>query len=357
MEAWFIRQWQSNRPWQVVLRPLSWIFALLAATRRALYRVGLLASVRVGVPVIVVGNITVGGTGKTPLVLALVESLTRAGWRCGIVSRGYARQVRTGADTQSTEQFLIRVVPASLSALDVSMVGDEAALLAARSGVPVVVSTNRVAAARTLLREHPEVDVIISDDGLQHYALERDIEICVIDGGRGFGNGALLPAGPLRESMARLRQVDAIVVNGAGDKLDLGLDLADQRVPIFSMSLGNETLIRVHDGKSMTIEEGIEAFAAKNIFAVAGTGNPPRFFAHLSRLGFTLAASESFADHHPFIAGDLSTRNADVILMTEKDAVKCKAFADDRMWFMRVDAVLPDAFEHFVVKRLSELRK
>jgi tetraacyldisaccharide 4'-kinase len=123
------------------------------------------------------------------------------------------------------------------------------------------------------------------------------------------------------------------------------------------MSLGKETLVRVHDGKSMTLDEGLAAFATQKIRAIAGTGNPSRFFAHLARLGFTLAETEPFADHHPFVAGDFSAHNADVILMTEKDAVKCRAFADERMWFMRVDAVLPDAFSEFIVQRLSELRK
>ena len=358
MEAWFLRQWQTNSLWQVLLRPFSWIFAGLAGLRRTFYRNGILARKRIGVPVIVVGNITVGGAGKTPLVLVIVASLTRSGFRCGIVTRGYTRRKRAGTDDkQAAEPFLIRVVPSSLPPSDVSSVGDEAALLASRSGVPVVQSADRAAAARALLRDFPDVNVIISDDGLQHYALERDIEICVVDGERGFGNGALLPAGPLRESIARLGLVDAIVVNGETEKFAFtgGRVPADKKV--FSMSLGNETLIRVQDGKSMTIDESIAAFATKKILAVAGTGNPSRFFSHLARLGFAPAETEAFADHHPFSVGDFSARKLDVILMTEKDAVKCRAFADDRMWFMRVDALLPRSFDEFVLNRLSELRK
>jgi tetraacyldisaccharide 4'-kinase len=341
-----------------LLRPFSWIFAGLTGLRRALYRNGILARKRAGVPVIVVGNITVGGTGKTPLVLALAESLKRSGFHCGIVTRGYTRRkAEVAGDKRIAEEFLIRMVPATLPPNEVACVGDEAALLAIRSGLPVVQSANRVAAARTLLRDYPDVNVIISDDGLQHYALHRDIEICVVDGERGVGNGALLPAGPLREPIARLRQVDAMVVNGASESFDVTRSGASLVNDVFSMSLGNETLIRVRDGKSMTIDEGIVAFAGKKILAVAGTGNPLRFFSHLARLGFAPANTEAFADHHPFEASDFTARNADVILMTEKDAVKCRAFADVRMWFMRVDALLPRAFDEFVLKRLSELRK
>ncbi len=321
MEAWFLRQWQTNSLWQVVLRPLSWIFTLLSALRRSLYRAGVFSSARVGVPVIVIGNISVGGTGKTPLVLALVDSLAHAGFRCGIVTRGYTRRKPAGIGAgvggrQGPEPFLIRVVPASLPPSEVSSVGDEAVLLAIRSGVPVVQSANRVAAASKLLREYPDVNVIIGDDGLQHYALHRDIEICVVDGERGFGNGALLPAGPLRESIARLRQVDAIVVNGASEKFALTRGSAPLVNDIFSMSLGNETLIRVQDGKSMTIDEGIAAFATKKILAIAGTGNPTRFFSHLARLGFTPAETVAFEDHHPFSGGDFLAREAGAILMT-----------------------------------------
>jgi tetraacyldisaccharide 4'-kinase len=234
---------------------------------------------------------------------------------------------------------------------------DEAQLLATRSGVPVYISADRATAARALLRNHPAVDVLICDDGLQHYALERDLEICVIDGVRGFGNGRLLPAGGLREPLPRLGQVDALLINGEAETMPLRLGSVMQQVATYPMALGNESLVRVCDGKMLSIKQGLAEFSSKDIFAIAGTGNPARFFAHLVRLGFALAGSRAFADHHHFVASELSPCDAEIILMTEKDAVKCRVFADDRMWFMRVDALLPDAFGEFVLKRLSDLKK
>ena len=362
MEAWFLRQWQQNSLWQMLLRPLSWIFGALVVCRRALYRAGLLKRERVGVAVIVVGNISVGGTGKTPLVLALAEILARSGRRCGIISRGYARgysrkEARGGGISntrkQLAEDFVIRVVANSRDATES---GDEALILAQRSQVPVYVSANRVQAARALLRDHPDVDVLISDDGLQHYALERDLEICVIDGARGFGNRALLPAGPLREPINRLGEVDAIVINGGVDETPLVPRADTKELPVYRMLLGRESLHRLLDGKTLTIEEGINNFANRKIYAIAGTGNPERFFTHLGRLGLNPTDSRAFPDHHPFTPTDFADLDASIILMTEKDAVKCKSFDDERMWFMRVDAILPEAFGEFVVKRMSERR-
>ena len=350
MEAWLLREWQRNSPWQMLLRPFSWVFALLAHARRSLFRLGILKSERVGVAVIVVGNITVGGTGKTPVVLAVAQLLARSGKRCGIISRGYSP---VDADDQMRRSIgtVIHVVPESTES---GVTSDEALLLATRSGVPVYTSADRAAAARSLLRDHPEVDVLVSDDGLQHYGLSRDLEICVIDGARGFGNGALLPAGPLRESLTRLDNVDAIVVNGQAAP---GLLNAGYAAPVFPMDLGNESLVRVRDGKMMAIEQGLAEFSEKKIHAVAGTGSPARFFTHLERLGFKMEKTRAFPDHHPYKAADFTGSEAGIVLMTEKDAVKCKAFADDHMWFMRVDAILPDTFGEFLVKRLSELKK
>jgi tetraacyldisaccharide 4'-kinase len=184
--------------------------------------------------------------------------------------------------------------------------------------------------------------------------LRRDIEVCVIDGVRGVGNGALLPAGPLREPVTRLEQVDAIVINGTATAEKFSVDIV---VPTYSMVLGNELLVRVSDDELMSIEQWRDAFSAKRILALAGTGNPGRFFAHLAGLGITLAESRAFPDHHPFVETDFARCDAEIILMTEKDAVKCGAFADDRMWFMRVDALLPEAFGAFLINRLSELKK
>ncbi len=352
MEAWFLQQWQRNSPWQILLRPLSWVFAMLVRVRRMLYRAGILKSERIGVPIIVVGNITVGGTGKTPVVLAIAKYLGKLGWHCGIISRGYARQ---NAETQKmpgdARDRVVRVVEGA------DVVSDEATILAGRSGVPVYISANRADAARSLLRDHPDVDVLICDDGLQHYALRRDVEICVIDGERGLGNGAFLPAGPLREPATRLDEVDAIVINTTATAAQLNASLAIRGVPAYSIVLANESLVRVIDGQAMSIEQGIAEFSTKRVLAVAGIGHPARFFAHVAGLGFRLAESHAFPDHHAFTPTDFNRTDAGIILMTEKDAVKCKAFADERMWFMRVDAILPEAFGEFVVKRLSELKK
>ena len=342
MEAWLTQEWQRNGPWQLLLRPVSWLFRLLVTMRRGAYRVNLLKSHSVGVPVIIVGNINVGGTGKTPVVLALMGLLAKQGKHCGIVTRGYHRQSR---DPKG------RVIHAIPPIAQDPVESDEAALLARRSGVPVYAAVNRVEAARTLLRNHPEVDVILSDDGMQHYALQRDIEICVIDGVRGLGNGGLLPAGPLREPRSRLDAVDVIVVNGDASNFD-----ATQfsfSTPVFNMTLANELFINLKTDGCLGRKDALAAFNGMRIHAMAGTGHPQRFFSHLARLGLKLATTRPFPDHHDYRAGDFPGAEAQIILMTEKDAVKCGSFADERMWFMRVDAILPDNFTDFVLGKLS----
>ncbi len=343
MEAWLTSEWQRNSLWQLFLRPISWLFGLLVWFRRGAFRAGLLKSYSVGVPVIIVGNISVGGTGKTPLVLALVDALTKHGMHCGIVTRGYHR--RSNEETMD----VIHVVPANMLG---TVVSDEATLLASRSSVPVYAAVNRVEAAKTLLRNHAEVDVVISDDGLQHYALRREIEICVVDGERGFGNGGLLPAGPLREPASRLNSVDAIVVNrtrvGAG---------AVPRFPIststFDMTLANERFVNLKTNRSLGVSDALVAFQGKSIHALAGIGHPQRFFSHLASLGLNPTTTQPFPDHHEYRKSDFSRTEAGIFLMTEKDAVKCGSFADERMWFMRVDAVLPNEFNDFIMNKLS----
>lgn len=338
---------------RAILFGLSQVFEIIVKLRRFLYNVRILRDSTLGIQVIAVGNLTVGGTGKTPVVLAITRLLGQSGWRCGIISRGYSRRVANN-ELRKRATAVIHVVPISSEPV---LVGDEALLLAQRSGVPVYVSADRAAAARSLLQHHPEVDVLICDDGLQHYALHRDLEICVIDGARGLGNGALLPAGALREPVRRLTDVDAIVINRTVSAGQLNRGPAIRDVRIYSMTLGNESLMRVSDDQVMSIEQGLAGFSTKRMLAIAGIGNPARFFAHVSSLGFKPAESRAFPDHHPFAATDFSRYDAGIILMTEKDAVKCKAFADDRMWFMRVDAILPEAFGEFILKRLSELGK
>ncbi len=314
----------------LALTPLSALFAAASAIRRTLYRAHVLASHRLPVPVIVVGNISVGGTGKTPLVMALARALAARGWHPGLVSRGYG-----AADTREA-----RVIDASASA---SSVGDEPLLLA-RAGFPVAVGRDRAAAGRALLVAHPDCDVIIADDGLQHYALERDVEIAVLDAARNLGNGWRLPAGPLREPVRRLDTTDAIVVNGPRTSVALSTS-----VPKFGMWLNGDLLHAVNDPQR-TLRP--KALRGMRVHAVAGIGNPERFFAHLRGLGLAPVV-HPFPDHYAFTASDLALPDAQAIVMTEKDAVKCSAIADARCWFLPVRAELDPALVDRVLAKLA----
>lgn len=342
MRAWLENEWQRLGGGALILFPLAILFKAASAVRRHLYISRLLPSWRAPVPVVIVGNITVGGTGKTPLVLAILEILRKRGWTPGVVARGYGRVPRGEHDPLG----VVRVFP------DVATpehFGDEPVLIARRSRVPVYISPNRAAAAKALLHAHPEVNVLVSDDGLQHYALARDVELAVVDGERRFGNGLPLPSGPMREPAKRLEKVDAVVVHGG--------DFAGIPGPRhFAMSLGNETFVSLGTGEARTPEELAPALRGRSVAAVAGIGNPDRFFDHLARLGIG-ARRHAFADHHAFQPQDLKLPAADVILMTEKDAVKCRAFADARMWFMRVEAILPQEFDEFLLTRIANVRQ
>jgi tetraacyldisaccharide 4'-kinase len=338
---WLETEWQRESPAQLLLRPLSWMFALLAALRRVLFRLGIATSHKLPVPVIVVGNISVGGTGKTPLTIALAEHLLEKGWRPGIVSRGYGAI----ADDQGRHAH----VEIRQGGHPPDWFGDEPLIMAARLPVPVYVGAERAEVARALLKDQPQVNVILSDDGLQHYAMERDVEIAVVDGERGFGNGHLLPAGPLRERPARLKTVNAIVVNGAEPDAYVGNHA--RGTPGYSMRLGNERFVSLSTGEEYSPEEFLVRARAQRIVAMAGIGHPKRFFQHLRRLGIG-GVGHGFPDHHRYTQRELKFPDADLILMTEKDAVKCRGFADHRMWFMRVDAQLPDEFFSLVDARL-----
>lgn len=329
--SWLQRQWQRLTPWHFVLLPLGILFWLVAALRRSLYCAGLLRTVRLRVPVVVVGNISVGGTGKTPLVLWLADFLRQHGFRPGIVSRGYGG----GAD---------RAMPVD-AGCNPAMVGDEPLLLAKKSGCPVWIGRDRVAAGEALLSAHPECDVLLSDDGLQHYRLGRDVEIVVVDAERRFGNGLPMPAGPLREGVSRLRTVDAVVANGGS--LRLGVPLANE----FEMRLEG----RVFDNlRKPDLHVEAESLRGKKLHALAGIGNPGRFFAHLRELGLEFEA-HAFPDHCAYRPQDLRYDGADALLMTEKDAVKCGDFAAENYWALAVDAVLPPAFGQMIVQKLRDI--
>ncbi|MEO6697563.1 MAG: tetraacyldisaccharide 4'-kinase [Gammaproteobacteria bacterium] len=315
--------WYSKNPVALLLLPLSWLFCAVVALRRYAYRTGLLPSYRLSAPVIVVGNITVGGSGKTPLVLWLVEFLREAGYKPGIISRGYG-----GRSNAPTREVNAKSDPVE--------VGDEAVLLARRCACPVSVAADRVAAARNLL---DECDVIISDDGLQHYRLRRDIEIAVVDAGRGFGNGFCLPAGPLREPLRRLQEVNLIVNNGKRN--DAG----------FTMRLQELALYNLHD-ESLT--RHATDFRGQTVHAIAGMGHPARFFTHLRRLGLEVI-EHGFPDHHPFTADEIEFGDAAPVIMTEKDAVKCKRFAEPHHWTMPVQAELESGFGERLLTLLKDL--
>jgi len=327
MASWAERWHDGGAPFPLLL-PLGWLFRLIAAGRRRAYALGWLQAWRAPVPVIVIGNITVGGTGKTPLTLALVERLRAAGWRPGIVSRGYGGEA----------EYPLRVTPDSAAAV----VGDEPLLLARRAGVPVVVDPLRARGVRHLL-SGSDCDLVVCDDGLQHYALARDIEIAVIDGQRGLGSGLPLPAGPLREPPSRLASVDFRVVNG--DWLAAGERPADAA----TMTLTPGAWLPVGTGTAASPPSG------GAVHAVAGIGHPPRFFALLERLGYQ-PVPHPFPDHHAYAAGDLDFTPPLPVVMTEKDAVKCAGLARADTWFVPVQAMLPENFWQALLARLATWR-
>lgn len=304
------------RAW--LLFPFSLVFCALVSLRRLAYSQGWLASWRSPVPVVVVGNITAGGAGKTPLVVALAEHLGSRQIRAGIVVRGYGGSgdgVTGVSCTSSAEQ-----------------VGDEALLLARRTGVPVVAGANRPAAVQRLIRD-TSVDVVLSDDGLQHYALQRDIEIAVIDRVTGTGNGFPLPAGPLRESVKRLQEVDMVICSG-GDAQKIHNDGR------FGYQLKIDDFVNVRDSQR-TIS--LSQLRRTPVHAVAAIAYPQKFFNSLRRAGLTILEHE-FPDHHPFCAEDLQFDTDCPIVMTEKDMVKCERWAKHNVWYAKVSANVDDAF-------------
>ncbi len=314
--------WWRHNALSVVLLPLSWLFRVAVTLRRSAYRAGWFRTHRLAVPVIIVGNITVGGTGKTPLVIWLVEFLRAQGYRPGVVTRGYGGSAR---------------IPRSVGPeSDTRETGDEAVLLARRCACPVMIGKERVAAARALT---VQCDVIVSDDGLQHYRLGRDIEIAVVDGARRFGNGLCLPAGPLREPIARLKEVDMVVMHGGA---------AGQGE--FSMRLEPLSLRNLRDETST---RALDDFIGHTVHAVAAIGHPQRFFDTLRAQGLSII-EHPFPDHHAFTPPDLDFADDRPLLMTEKDAVKCQGFAKPDYWCLPVQAKLDAAFGARLMQLLKE---
>jgi tetraacyldisaccharide 4'-kinase len=315
-------------PLLIVLWPLSLLFIVLARLRRLLLisQQNSNAVVPVSVPVIIVGNIAIGGTGKTPLLCALALAFIEKGFRPGIISRGYGGSYRGEPRCVSLAD-------------DASVVGDEPLLLACRTGCPVVIAQDRVAAARYL--ETQNVTVILSDDGLQHYALSRTVEIAVMDGQRGVGNGLCLPAGPLREPITRLQEVDFVVVNG-----ETASRFRDDQI---NMSIQPVHWVNVHTGN---VEPLAYLPVGSYVHAVAGIGNPQRFFNTLHAIGYKII-EHVFPDHHAFVASDLVFGDDLVIVMTEKDAVKCSRFAQDNTFALIVAATVPEPFLDALLDKIS----
>ena len=309
--------WTRLTPVSVLLLPLAGMFALAAWIRRLAYSKGWLSSFEVGAPVIVVGNITAGGSGKTPMVIWLVNWLIEQGWRPGVVSRGYGGNARACVSVAADSS------PA--------VVGDEPLLIHHKTQVPVVVGRDRVAAAQTLLQRHPEVNILVSDDGLQHYRLRRQLELAVVDAGTGLGNGLPLPAGPLREPVSRLKTVDALIRIKRGDS-----DGCAMPQPYFEAEflLGDAYALVAPKHK---VEP--QSLPSDSWAAVTGIGNPSAFFAMLTQLGWTFTRTV-FPDHHRFVPGDIPQTTR--VVMTEKDAVKCASFARPTWWVVEL-AVYPDA--------------
>ena len=320
-----MRHWYRRGALAWLLWPASLAFAFVVTVRRLLFRLRILPSTHPGIPVVVVGNLTVGGSGKTPLVLWIVQLLQANGWSPAIVSRGYGGRVgRPRAATVVSEP---------------EDVGDEPVLLARRSGCPVWVGPRRAQVIAALRLQHPEVDLVVLDDGLQHYALRRDVEIAVVDS-RGFGNGLLLPAGPLREPRARLRSVDAVVSHGAA-------------VKGFAMALEGEVAHRMTDARE---RQPLAAWRGRTVHAVAGIGDPSRFFVHVGRHG-PKVVPHPFADHHGFRPDELDFGDEAPVLMTEKDAVKLRRHARANWWVLPVSARLDPAFGDWLLRKLDGWRR
>jgi len=320
------RIWSGESPLWLLFLPLSWLYGLVSGVISLLYRLGIKRAWRAPVPVVVVGNLTAGGNGKTPVVIWLVEQLKARGIRVGVVSRGYGGKAA---------KYPLLLTSDTLT----SEAGDEPVLIYQRTGTPVAVSPVRSEAVQALLAEH-DVQIIITDDGLQHYALARDKEIVVIDGVRRFGNGWWLPAGPMRERASRLKSVDAVIVNGG---------VAQQ----------GEIPMHLHPGLAVNLLTGERKAVAQlpALVAMAGIGHPPRFFATLEQCGAKLEKRVPLADHQALVPEQVAAFAVpgQTLIMTEKDAVKCRAFAKENWWYLPVDAELSGEQPEQLLKDLIAL--
>lgn len=326
----WLAAWYGKRIWTFLLLPLLVVFIALANSRR--HWILRYTQKRLVTPVIVVGNISVGGTGKTPLLIALVKGLQQQGFNPGVISRGYGGKA-------NHYPYLLDGGSTAAEA------GDEPVTIYQQTGCAVCVGSDRVAAARLL--EDQNCDILLSDDGLQHYRLGRDIEIAVVDGQRGLGNGWRLPVGPLREPKSRLKTVDWVVVNSPDDNFFLpGLE----DLFYVPMQICAQELINLQSGEKMSVAE----LNSMQVNAVAGIGNPQRFQDTLSQLG-VVAELHAFPDHHAYTASDLQFANNLPVVMTEKDAVKCREFAQPNWFYLPITASLPDSFWQALLQKLERV--
>ena len=319
------KSWYNKSGLTTILQPFSWLFCLLVQIRRLFYRLKIFSTTQLDVPVIIVGNLTVGGTGKTPMVIELANLLKKNGYRPGVISRGYGGKARTWPQQVRSDG-------------DPTMVGDEAILIARRTNCPMAVGPNRVASAEALLK-YTDCNVIISDDGMQHYSLGRDIEIAVIDGIRRYGNEKCLPAGPLREPIKRLDQVNFKITNGIAGPDE------------FAMSYKAEKLCRADD-PAVTLD--ISSLKNQTVHAIAGIGNPQRFFDNLKLSGLDII-EHAFPDHYPFKKEDLDFGEIQPIVITEKDAVKCQRFYLHNVWYQPIEAILDNQFTEQLLVMLERI--
>lgn len=310
-----------------LLLPLSWLFCAVAVTRRKLYQLNVKKSYSADAPVVVIGNIVAGGSGKTPLLISICEYIKQQGFKPGVVSRGYGGTVTGLKQLHDDDQA--------------ELVGDEPMMIYQRTRVPVVVGPDRAAAVNYLL-DNNKCDIVLSDDGLQHYRMRRDIEIAVVDTNRRFGNGFCLPAGPLREPVSRLAEVDLVVYNGTSTG---GAENCCYTLEIVE-------LYRLGSGESSSLA----SFTGKSVHAVAGIGNPERFFTQLRDNDIDVV-EHAFSDHHRYQQDDFSGWDDGCIIMTEKDAVKCSSLSLPDAWVVRVEAQMTDMLESQLSSKLLPLLK
>lgn len=334
LQQWIIHLWQK-RTWAILLLPLSLLYFSIIHIRRWLYRIKLFKTYHAPVPVVIIGNINVGGTGKTPLTLHLANTLQQHGFFPGIVSRGYKAKIPVPQEVTASSDPLL--------------CGDEPTLMAQQTTAPIFVHKNRELAIKALLKAYPQCDVILSDDGLQHYALHRDIELAVLDLPRSIGNGWLLPAGPLRETIQRLKTVDFIIYHQSDKTPTPSLSVQTAALPIH-MQLFPQAFYQL---TQPTHHQTADYFMDKACHAITGIGHPARFFTSLQQMGIACQYT-AFNDHHPFTAKDLPAD--DIILLTEKDAVKLAGLKDDRIWVLPIEVKLEPNLTTLIVAKLTTFK-